>query len=70
MIKFENKTNGRFYYIFVSKDLLNDLVIRITFGGCNVSRNRIIFCGSRKDIEKEIERITKRRLSRGYSIVT
>jgi len=70
MIKFENKNNGRFYYVYVSQDMLNDLVIRIVFGGVGVSRDRIIFCGNRKDIQKEIERITKRRLSRGYSIVT
>lgn len=70
MIKFENKTNDRFYYLLVEKDLLHHWVLRIHFGGARVSRSRIMGFEDSHKMQKEIERITKKRLSRGYSLVT
>ncbi len=70
MIKFENKVNGRFYYIFIEKDMVHDCVLRILYGGVNVSRARNLMYGDIQTLRQEIERLTKKRLSRGYSLVT
>ncbi len=73
MLKFENQTNGRFYYISIVKDMLNDCVIRIVYGGHRhrrISRERHIACDSQRDLLSEIQRLSLRRLSRGYSLVT
>lgn len=70
MIKFENKMNGRFYYLKVERDLLNDWVLTIINGG-HFSRRVSHFGFNNLDIiNRHIERITKRRLKRGYEIVT
>jgi len=68
LIKFENKTNGRFYYIKVYTDLLGDKVLTIIRGGkyFNIIRHY-----GYKDpllIDAEIKRISKIRLQRGYLI--
>jgi len=70
MIKFENATNGRFYYIHIEKDLLNDCILRINYGGVSVTRHRAIFCKDHNSLNRQIGRIIKKRLSRGYSLVT
>lgn len=70
MIKFENRNNGRYYYLIVEKDLFDVLVLTIIRGGLN---HRIVMhlgYGCRMAIGKEIERITKKRLQRGYVLVT
>ncbi|MFI5405450.1 MAG: hypothetical protein ACHQ1D_02935 [Nitrososphaerales archaeon] len=69
MIKFENRSNGRFYYIGVKKDLFGDLVIHIIRGGANVSVSRLIFCDNDRTVREEIRRISKLRISRGYTLV-
>lgn len=69
MIKFENKNNGRFYYLEVKKDLFDDLVIHITRGGRNSSINHLIFCPDTHSCELQINRITKTRLRRGYTLI-
>lgn len=70
MIKFENKNNGRFYYVYVEKDLLHHFALAIHYGGVHVRRNRRIAFDDERSLRKEIERITKKRLKRGYSLVT
>ena len=70
MIKFENRTNDRFYYLLVEKDLLNHCVLRIYFGGARISRCRVIGFEDQREMQKEIDRLAKKRLSRGYSLVT
>ena len=69
MIKFENKTNDRFYYLLVEKDLLQHWVLRIHFGGANISRCRVIGFEDSNKMQREIDRLAKKRLSHGYSIV-
>ena len=69
MIKFENRTNGRFYYISVKKDLFGDLCVHITRGGRNSSIGRLIFCGNGRMVREEIRRISKLRIQRGYTLV-
>ena len=70
MIKFENATNGRFYYLIIKTDLLNEMVLYANYGGVGISRSRTLCAGDRDTIHKEIERISKRRLKRGYSLVS
>jgi len=70
MIKFENATNGRYYYLEVNEDMLNALVLRIVYGGRRISRTRVILCDTKDAISLEIDRLSKRRLKRGYSLVT
>lgn len=69
MIKFENKTNGRFYYLSIQKDLLNDIVLTIIRGGSNSRVVRNICYDSMESIMKELQRLMKRRLKRGYTLV-
>lgn len=71
MIKFENKENGRYFYITVEHDYSKRLVIRVIRGGRNVCVTRNVFLSETMDeIEKEIARISQRRIRRGYCLVT
>ncbi len=70
MLKFENKDNGRFYYIFVEQDAEGNSVIRIVRGGKHVRVVRSLLYGSRDAVNKELVRISKKRIRRGYSLVT
>lgn len=70
MLKFENKSNGRFYYININKDMLNDLVLSVTYGGINTVRCRILLCGNLTSIHREILRLYKKRLKRGYILIS
>lgn len=65
VIKFENP-NGRYYYIFVQRDMLSDEVLTVVRGGrgCCVVRN--VVTDDATAIRKEINRLIKKRLSRGY----
>jgi hypothetical protein len=66
MIKFENPTNGRYYYLEINTDALNDLVLTIIRGGARSRVVRHFGYNCQSDIEREIERICKVRLKRGY----
>lgn len=69
MIKFENKENGRFYYMRIEKDLFNDTVICVIRGGAHISVSRLIFCDGEMGARKEIDRLSRVRLQRGYTLV-
>jgi hypothetical protein len=69
MIKFENKLNGRFYYIQIERDLFNDLMVNIIRGGVHVTVQRYIFCGDAGSVREKVRQITERRLRRGYTLV-
>jgi len=70
MIKFENPENGRYYYLVKEKDILNELVLTVIRGGRNVRVVRRMGFGCESLIQKEIERISKKRIKRGYILVT
>ncbi len=70
MLKFENKTNGRFFYLSVNQDLLNDLVLTITRGGNHHRVIRHFGFSNEESLKKEIERLSKRRIKRGYSLIS
>lgn len=69
MIKYENRDNGRFYYLYISKDLLNDYVLNIVRGGRNVSVHRSRGFACPQTLNEEIRRICKIREKRGYRLV-
>lgn len=71
MIKFENQSNGRYYYLSIEKDLFDDYVLCVLRGGRNHRRNVRQFINlDCKEIDKEIEKLSKRRLQRGYTLIT
>lgn len=69
MLKFENPSNGRFYYMFMMRDLFNDLNLCIFYGGRHSRFIRTIGYNCRNTIREEMERLSKRRLKRGYLLV-
>ena len=69
MIKFENKSNERFYYLSVHCDILAHTVLTATRGGKNITVVSVIAKGNTEVINKKILQITKLRLSRGYELV-
>lgn len=70
MIKFENKSNGRYYYLHVETDIFGDNVLSVIRGGrvCML-RPRRLLAGSIEAIDQKIQEITGIRLRRGYTIV-
>jgi len=70
MIKFENPTNGRYYYLIVQRDMLNDTVLSVIFGGRLSRHYRKLVVNCESAIENEINRLTKKRLKRGYIKIT
>ena len=70
MIRFDNKSNGRFFYIQVGRDALNDMVLTVIRGGRGVSVVRHFGFNCLSLLQKEIDKLTKRRLKRGYDLVT
>lgn len=69
MIKFENKENGRFYYLSVKKDLFDEWVLVIFRGGANSRVVRTFGFNCLYSIQNEINRIAKIRLKRGYTLI-
>lgn len=70
MIKFENKNNGRYYYLSIRQDLLNQLVLTVLRGGRCSNVIRTIKFSCMESITREIQRLIQRRLKRGYSFVS
>lgn len=70
MLRFENHANGRFYYIYSKKDLLNDYVLLINRGGRG--RGVVILRGypTAREREAALAEIARRRIRNGYSLVT
>ena len=69
MLKFENKSNGRFYYIEVKRDMFGHGVVNIIRGGNNISVERIVFCGNARSIREKVRQISRRRTARGYTLI-
>lgn len=70
MIKFENKVNGRFYYMRVENDLFGHLTLHIIRGGNHSVRTQLVGYNSAEQIDKEIARLSKRRTQRGYTLIS
>lgn len=69
MLKFENKTNGRFYYVKVQKDIFGQWIINCNRGGVYYSVQRILFSGDVAAVRKKLQDIIKRRTARGYTLI-
>lgn len=69
MLKFENSTNGRFFYLSIERDMLNERVLTIIRGGVNSRVIRRVVFGCELAIQKEVSRLTVKRLKRGYHLV-
>lgn len=69
MLRFENKTNGRYFYVMRSEDILNNLVLTIIRGGRKARVVRHYGYDCRLKIDEEIKRLTKRRIKRGYVLL-
>ena len=65
-IKFENPTNGRYYYIHQHCDLLGDLVLTVIRGGKNVNIIRHFGFDNIQSLQKDIYKRIKARLNNGY----
>jgi hypothetical protein len=70
MIKLENKQNGRYYYLFIQKDLFNHDVLIVVRGGVHHHVIRTYGYPSESVIEAKIRELIKRRLTRGYTFVS
>jgi hypothetical protein len=69
MLKFENKSNGRYYYIYIQRDMLNDHVLTILRGGKNARICRNIIVSDSGCIDEKVKYLTRLRLKRGYTLV-
>lgn len=69
MLKFENPSNGRYYYIYTERDLFNEMVLIVLRGGRNYRTIRRCWFSNGLAVRQEIERLTKRRLARGYVLI-
>jgi predicted DNA-binding WGR domain protein len=66
-----NKEKFRYYTIIVHKDMLNDMVLTYSWGGCNSNRSgkKNIRVTSDEEAEKKISCMMKRRSKRGYQLI-
>jgi hypothetical protein len=72
MLKFENPINGRYYYLDVQKDLINEHILVVMRGSKLNNHHRIIRISvghCRASLRKEIDRLSKKRLKRGYLLI-
>ncbi len=69
MIKFENRSNGRYYYLMVQEDMLNEYVLTIIRGGYTSNVVRRMGFSSALVLQDKIDCLSKRRLQRGYSLI-
>jgi len=69
MIKFENRSNGRYYYLAVQRDMLNEYVLIIMRGGRAANIVRRMGFSSALVLQDRIDQLSKRRLQRGYSLI-
>lgn len=69
MIKFENTITKRYYYLLAEKDLF-DAYILIIMRGSRHRNIRLSLCFNSPDArQNEIDRLSKRRIRRGYTLV-
>ena len=69
MIKFENPTNGRFYYLDVQRDIFNDLVLTVIRGGRYTRVVKHFGYNDPLAIQRQVDKISRQRLKRGYHLV-
>lgn len=62
--------NHKYYKLFQQKTLFNTIDVICIWGriGGNLGNYKIISCSDQKDVEKIIEQIKRKRLSRNYAL--
>jgi predicted DNA-binding WGR domain protein len=66
-----NREKARYYKITVEKDGTNDIVLNHRWGGCNSNRGgrKNILVQTEEEVKKFIDKMIKRRKSRGYELI-
>jgi hypothetical protein len=70
MLKFENSSNGRFYYLTVQKDMTGADVLVVVRGGSSVRVTRTYGFDSPQARDQKFKEIVQRRIRNGYSLVS
>ncbi len=67
-----NHAKSRFYTITVEKDGTNNIVLNYRWGGCNSNRGgkKNISVQTQDEAQDYINKMIKRRKSRGYELIT
>jgi len=67
----QNMQKKRFYNVTIGRDTSDNVVIDANWGGYFNKRggNKIIFIKNNEDISKYINKMMKRRKSRGYELI-
>lgn len=67
-----NPEKARFYQIIIKKEDANHIVLHYKWGSCNSNRGgrKKLFVQSYEEAGKYIDKMIKRRKSRGYLLVT
>lgn len=70
MFKLENKTNGRYYYIFLENDLFGEYILVVYRGSVRRHFNPIrVLLGDKDKIDRKANQLAKIRISRGYTLI-
>jgi hypothetical protein len=69
MIKLENVTTKRYYYLVAYRDLFDDNLLDIFRGGNNRNVRVSLHFDSADARKSEIKRLIQRRIQRGYTLV-
>jgi hypothetical protein len=70
MLKFENASNGRFYYMTVQKDMTGADVLVVVRGGRDMRVSRTYGFDSPQARDQKFKEIVQRRIRNGYSLVS
>lgn len=66
LLKFENPTNGRYFYMFAHSDEFGRSQLTIVRGGKHSRRVENKFYSDQAELQKEMKRRANKRLKRGY----
>lgn len=71
-LRWEHPIKKRYYKIYLSRDLLGDLVVTRVWGGINNANGKISHycCSSHEDAQKIIKKIAHTRSRHGYVIIS
>lgn len=69
--RWESTATQRYYLCYIARDLLNDWVLTLAYGGLNSKLGSVThqYCSSIGEALKKIEVIAKKRQRRGYALI-
>lgn len=70
--KWLNEEKSRYYTVTVQKEFSNQIVMNYSWGSCNSKRGgtKNIFLCSYEEVIEKINKLMKRRKSRGYQLIS